>query len=677
MSTFMTPPPPPPQTPPRWDHVAAGITKSAEEYIKRGTALDDEIARAVENPTVETVLKPYAEFENVYGGISNELTFYQHVAASKELRDASNEAEKKIQDFHIESDLREDVYKSFNKLYEDTKDSEELDHETKRYIKKINDQYRRNGLGLPLEERNKVKEIQKRLSTLSLEFSKNLGENNEFILFDREELDGVPEDVISQFEEVDGKLKMTFKYPDIIPVGKYAKNPNTRKTAIVGDQNHAAENGKLLEEAVGLRIELGKILGYKNFADYNLEDRMAKNSDNVLNFLNDLRKKLTPLGLKEKETLLALKKKDHEERGLPFDGEYYLWDHKFYDNLLLEKEYQVDQQRLSEYFPMEHTVAKMLEFYETLFKLKFVETSKDDKNYATWHEDVKQFSVWKLDDPSKPVFTGWIYFDLWPRENKYGHAANFGISKGYTKSDGSRAYPVTALVCNFSKPTKDKPSLLKHNEVTTFFHELGHGIHDLVGNVQYARFHGPSAVAWDFVEAPSQMLEYWTWSKNELKQLSSHYKTGEPIEDELIDALIRSKHVNGGLFYLRQLHFGLFDMILHSTNTKTDITKFWNDSRTDIALLSNGDAVTKGFNSFGHIMGGYQAGYFGYLWSQVFAADIYYAKFADDPLNSDVGIQYRDIILARGGSRDETENLIDLLGREPKNDAFSRELGLN
>lgn len=661
----------PPQSPPNWKLNTDDINRITQDYISKGNELDDLIA-GVTNPTIDSVLKPYAEFENTYSGISNEITFYQHVSPNKELRDASTDAEQKIRDFGIESGLREDVYKVFNKLYESVKD-QDIDFETKRYIKKINDSYRRNGLGLPIEERNKVKEIQKKLSNLSLEFSKNLGENSEFLLFTKEELNGVPDDVINQFEKIDDKLKMTFKYPDLFPVLKYAKNSNTRKLAFVGDQNKNPENEKLLIEAVDLRTKLASILGYKNFSDYVLEERMAKNTTTVLNFLNDLKDKLIPLGLKEKESLLELKKKDLISQNLEFDNNYYVWDHRFYDNLLLEKEYKVDQQKLSEFFPMEHTVSKMLNFYETLFKLKFIEV-KEDK--STWHDDVKQFSVWKLDNPKNPSFVGWIYFDLWPRDNKYNHAANFGLHPGFIKADGSRSYPITALVCNFSKPTKDKPPLLKHDEVTTFFHELGHGIHDLVGDVQYARFHGPSAVSWDFVEAPSQMLEYWTWSKNELKELSSHYLTREQIDDELIDSLIKSKHVNGGLFNLRQLHFGLFDMTLHSNNSKIDITKFWNESRQEIALVSNGDSVTKGFNSFGHIMGGYQAGYFGYLWSQVFAADIYYTKFKNDPLNSETGIQYRDIILARGGSRDEDDNLKELLGREPNNEAFSKELGL-
>lgn len=659
----------PPQQPPKWEHTPEQIIAQAEELVKRAQQLDDELATV--KPSIKDTLERHAQFMNTTLGLQSQLTFYQHVSPSKDVRDASNKAEKIINDYSIESSQREDVYKSFQTLL-DTVDLTALNPETKRYLEKTVKEFKRNGLSLAKEDRAKVKDIQMKLSDLSLKFSKNLGENTEFILFTKEELDGVPQDVLSQFEEVDGKLKMTFKYPDIIPVTKYAKNSETRKRAFLGDQGKNVENGPLLEEAVSLRKQMAKILGYNNFADYVLEQKMAKDTKTVMDFLNALNEKLRPLGLKERESLMALKKQDLESKGLPFDDEYYIWDHKYYDNMLLEKEYQIDEQKIAEYFPMDSTISKMLSFFEKLFNLKFVEQLEDK---SIWHEDCKQFAVWNTDDPTKDQFVGWTLFDLHPRDGKYGHAANFGMSPGFTNAQGERVYPVTALVCNFSKPTKEKPSLLKHDEVTTFFHELGHGIHDLMGKTQYAKFHGTS-VSWDFVEAPSQMLEYWTWSPKELSALSSHYKTGEPIPSELVSQLIKTKHVNGGLFNLRQLHFGLFDMILHSSADDFDLTKFWNELRQDTTLLSNGDTDSKGFQSFGHIMGGYQAGYYGYLWSQVFAADIYYTKFQKDPMNTSNGVMYRDIVLARGGSRDEMDNLKELLGREPNNEAFSKELGL-
>lgn len=667
----------PPQAPPSWKFTSEEILSKTDEYIKEAKALDDSIATKLESPTIDNVFKPFVEFGNKYEGVSNQWTFLQHVSTDSDLRDASLKAEERIREFGIESGLRVDVFKVFNKLYLDNAENKDLNHETKKYLKKIDHEYKRSGLNLPEESRKKIEEIQKQLSKLSLEFSKNLGENVDFIKFTKEELEGVPEDNVKQFDTVeeDGTTyyKMTYKYPDIIPVTKYAKNPETRKRAFLGDQGKAPENEELLVKAVKLRNELSDILGYNNFANYILDEKMAKNDTNVFKFLEELKEKLQPLGLKEIETLKDLKR---EELGLAKDAEtdYYVWENRYYDNLYLEKKYNVNQELIAEYFPLKSTIDKMLGFYENLFNLKFVESETP----SAWHEDVKQFAVWQLDNPEAPEFKGWLYMDLHPRDGKYGHAANFGLYPGFNGFEGKRSYPVTALVCNFSKPTQDKPSLLKHDEVVTLYHECGHGLHDILGNVQYAKFHGPSASKWDFVEAPSQFLEYFCWSKDLIRSFSSHYKTGEQLTDELIDSLIESKHVNGGLFNLRQLHFGLFDMKLHTSKEEVDIAELWNKSRQEIALVSNGNEVTKGYNSFNHIMGGYQAGYYGYLWSQVFAADIYYTLFKNKEADLQTpGKLYRDIILARGGAYDENDNLKELLGREPNSENFSKELGLN
>lgn len=391
--------------------------------------------------------------------------------------------------------------------------------------------------------------------------------------------------------------------------------------------------------------------------------------------MNDLRSKLTDAGRAEIARLLELKKQDQKALGLLEDSTFNVWDYRFYDRLLLETAYDVDDQKISEYFPMQQTVEKMLGIFEELFSLRFVEITGADR--SVWHEDCKQFAVWEVKEGDEISFVGWLYFDLHPRTGKYGHAANFNLNPGYTDKEGKRVYPVTALVCNFSKPTATKPSLLKHNEVVTLFHELGHGIHNLVSVTTYARFHG-TRVARDFVEAPSQMLEFWCWQPAQLKRLSGHYLSPtKPIDDALVERIVKSKHVNGSLFALRQLHFGLFDLTLHTAPAgEVDVAKLWNEMRQDIALLQQADEVTHGYASFGHLMGGYDAGYYGYLWSEVFAADIFYSKFRADAMNREAGMAYRDAILRPGGSREETESLKLLLGREPTNEAFLAELGI-
>lgn len=672
------------QSYPKWTQTPEQVQELAKQLAEKYVKLNDEIA-SIENPTLENVLKPFAKFSNENSFLENQLTFYQSVSADKELRDASTAAEQLLDENYIQQGLRVDVFKVFEKLWKSVKDADEsvIDPESKRYLDKIITGYKRSGLNLPDDKREQVKKLKIELSNLQTQFAKNSNEESDFIVFTAEQLDGVPQDTIDQYETIDEdgvkKYKMTYKYPDLFPVLKHAKNQDTRKQAYVGNQNKSPENAAILEKIINVRYQLAKLLGYSTYSDFVLEERSAKTKENVLSFLNDLQDKLTPLGKVELERLLKFKNKDLEDRGLDKQDKYYAWDSGFYNELLLEKEYQVDHQKLAEYFPMDSTVKKMLGFYEQIFDVKFVKIEQPAKE-AVWHEDVQQFAVYQniQRGDNKLEFMGWIYFDMHPRKGKYGHAANFGLGPGYENEDGTRHTPVTALVCNFTKPTDEKPSLLKHDEVTTFFHELGHGVHNILSKTKYARFHG-THVERDFVETPSQMLEYWTWSKNELKNLSSHFKTNEPLPDDLIDQLIKTKNVNNGLFNLRQLHFGLFDMKLHTVENeeelkKLDLTELWNQMRETITLIDGGNIPTKGYASFGHIAGGYESGYYGYLYSNVYAADIYYSLFKEDPMNIDNGIRYRDIILKRGGSQDIMDNLVELLGRQPNSESFLKEI---
>ncbi|CDO92683.1 unnamed protein product [Kluyveromyces dobzhanskii CBS 2104] len=669
-----------PQAAPSWNYTPERLLEVTQEAIDSSNELLNSL-ESISKPTLENFVIPYMNHENTISPLFNQLTFFQHVSGDKQLRDSSTKATELIENFGIESSLRYNLFNQFDTVWCELKEVSEFKKshfEIYKYVEKCHKDFLRSGLNLPEEQRNKVKDIKKKIANNSLQFSKNLGEQNGFISFTATELDGVSEAVMKQFETIEQngemKYKVTFKYPDIFPVLKSAKNPETRKKAFIGDQNKVPENEALFLETLQLRNNLAELLNYDSYANYNLEIKMAKRKETVLTFLNDLKDKLKPLGERELRNLKSLKEEESKILKTPFDGKYYIWDHRYYDNQYLKKNFQIDEEKIAEYFPLESSIDGMLKIYETVLKLKFIE----EPNTDTWHPDVKTLSVWKMDDAT-PYFVGWIYFDLHPREGKYGHAANFGISSSYLKSDGSRSYPVTALVCNFSKPTKDKPALLKHSELTTFFHELGHGIHDLVGCNAIGRFNGPSATPWDFVEAPSQMLEFWTWNKNELKSLSKHYQTKEEIPDTLLESLIRTKHVNGALFALRQLHFSLFDMKVHTTKdfSKLDVTKLWNNLREEICLLDHGEIQTKGFNSFGHIMSdSYSAGYYGYMWADVFASDMYYSKFSKDPLNSNIGVQYRDTILGRGGLHKIEDNLSEFLGRKPNNQAFLKELGL-
>ncbi|KAK8105518.1 peptidase family M3 [Apiospora kogelbergensis] len=691
----------PPQPPPTFTGTKDSIASSAKTLCDTTRSVLDKVVAQVpvEKATFASVLKPMAEDEDQSALNGRILGFYQYVSADEELRNASTEAEKIMDDFAIECNMRDDVFQLVDAVYKNRQAEQSLDKESLRLLEKEHKNYIKNGLGLSQgPQRHRFKEIKKRLSQISIQFQKNLNEENGGVWFTKEELDGVPSDVVEGLEkgtgENEGKVRLSFKYPDLFPTLKFAKNPETRKRVFIANENKVNDNLPLFKETIVLRDEAARMLGYPNHAALRIEDKMAKTTDTVNTFLSDLRQRLTAGGEKERKHLLELKKKDEESRGLKPDGKYYLWDHRYYDRMMIEQEYSIDETKIAEYFPLQNTVKGMLKIFEELFGLAFVQLSKEERAKLSptgkaedivWHEDVIVYSVW--DDASEGSgFVGYLYLDLHPRQGKYGHAANFNLQPGFVQKDGSRHYPATALVCNFSKPTPTKPSLLKHDEVTTLFHELGHGIHDLAGRTKYARFHGTSTVR-DFVEAPSQMLENWCWTPSQIKALSSHYETGQPIPDDLIEKQIATKHVNDALFNLRQLHFGIYDMKVHApenheTIEKMDLTKLYNELRAELCGFAGPETFGQGYNwgsgqaTFGHLIGGYDAGYYGYLSSEVYSSDMFHTVFKKNPMDGKEGRRYRHTVLEKGGSQDEMTTLEQFLGRKPSTEAFYRELGL-
>lgn len=429
----------PPQAPPSFVATPTSIIDDTKRLIAQSRKVQDEVSSGVtlDAATFGNALLPLVHDENSMALESHILGFYQSVSTDQKLRDASSEAEKLMDDFGIETAMREDLFKLVDAA---VKKNEKLDPESQRLLEREHKDYIRNGLGLPAgPKRDRFKEIKKRLSQLSIQFQKTLNEENGGIWFTPEELDGVPEDVVSTLEkgkdENEGKLRLTFKYPDLLPTLRYATNAETRKRVTIGNENKCNDNVPLFKEAMILRDEAARLLGYPSHAAFRIEDKMAKTPETVDTFLGDLRSRLKAGGLKEMDKLKELKKADVESRGEKYDGHYFLWDHRFYDRLMLEKEYQLDQQKIAEFFPLQTTIRGMLEIFEELFGLAFVEVKGDDRasistsgkgDDIVWHEDVQLFSVWD-DEGQGSGFVGYLYLDLHPREGKYGHAANFNL----------------------------------------------------------------------------------------------------------------------------------------------------------------------------------------------------------------------------------------------------------
>ncbi|KAL6057447.1 Thimet oligopeptidase [Balamuthia mandrillaris] len=650
------------------------ITALADSIIAESKKVQDQIAALKEGEhTFENTFLALAYDDARCETLSANCYFPSYVHPSKAERDASTEANKKLEAFNIESNMREDVYKSLCAFRQKAKEQGiQLTPEDQRLIDKKMEGFERNGLGLPAEKREKLKEIKKRISELCIAYQRNLNEDKTTLEFSKEELNGLPDDFLEDLPKKEGAgpkgetlYVVSLKYPEYFPVVKQATNEETRKKMEYAFSTQCmTENIPILEEVLKLRHEAANLLGFQNHGDFILCIRMAKNVDTVRKFLQELQEKLLPFGQKELAKLLELKQEEKQDSS---DGVINDWDFRYYHRMLLEKYYQVNDDEIKPYFPLDVVTKGLLDIYQELLGLRFERVERPSN---IWHEDVSMYSVY---DSESNDFMGHFYLDLFPREGKYTHAAAFPLQCTYLKPDGARQYPAAAMVANFTKPGKDKPSLLKHSEVVTYFHEFGHIMHNICSKVTYGMFSGTS-VERDFVEAPSQMLENWCWEKEIIHRLSGHYKDGTPLPEQLVQNMIAAKNVNTGLLNLRQIFFSTFDNTIH-TQPETDTASLWYKLRREVSLIKS----TPGTNpaaSFGHLMGGYDAQYYGYMYSEVFSADMYSRFKKEGILNPTIGKQYRDVILSRGGSVDSIDSLREFLGRDPTQDAFLEHIGL-
>ena len=606
----------------------------------------------LKNVPSESVIAEWSTWDGIIHTQSSIISFAQHVHLSKDVRDASAEAQKMFEEHQIEINSRRDLFDILKKVGA-------LEGELGRFREKQLVAFKLAGLELDEASREELIRIKKRLTALSVEFTTRLNNDDTCLKLTGKQLEGLPQSFLDFHKVEQDTFEVTMKYPDVSAVLKYAHSESTRKLVDTTNNQRCSQNVDLLAEATELRLKAAKLLGFESHADVNLLDnRMAKSPSEIKNFLSELRSKLTPLAQKELQTLKSLK----ERNGCSC---FHSWDYGYYTRIRAENEFSIDEQLLQEYFPLDHVVSAMLEIYENVLSLKFEGTSA-----RTWHPDVLCYAV--KDNVS---LLGCLYLDLHPRPGKYSHGACFAVQP-VTRDQLAH----TAIVTNFTAPTKDRPSLLKHDEVVVLFHELGHAMHQICSKTQLVRFSGTS-VETDFVEAPSQMLENWCWNADVLKRLGRHYKDRTTIPDEMISALIRTRLLNCGLVNLRQIFFATFDLEIHSNThfTADQLNQLYEKLRLEISLIKQPSSVYP-VASFGHMVGGYDAGYYGYLWSQVFSADMFHSRFmkegALNTCNSRAGYDYRREILEPGGSRDGEKSLIAFLGRKPSMEPFLKSLGL-
>lgn len=599
-----------------------------------------------------------------YWFVPKNLSLLSYFHQDSAVRDAAANLEAKGVDKKLSVFARKDVYKAL-KEYADT--NPQLNHENMRLLSKWLERFERAGMALS----EKDAEAYAKLNTARLNkitrYNVNLNNYKDELVVGREELDGLGETYINRLERTkDGKYIVTLKYPDYNPFMSSAKSEKARKALQEKFARRGGkENVKLLEDTVELRRKQAALLGFKRYPDYVLPVRMAKNYETLEAFLKNLQKEVTPLAQDEMKAYLKLQE---ETTGQQAD-EMTAWNLPYWSNQYKKKYYQVDDDKIKEYFPADKVISGMFEVFGNLFGITFTQA-----DLPVWHPEVV---VYQIKDKKTGELISNFYLDLFPRDGKYTHAATWSFVDRFELPDGQMQTPSVVIAANFTPAGNGTPSLLEHSEVETLFHEFGHVLQMSMATSKYATLTGDN-VAWDYIEAHSQLLENWAWQPQVLKKISAHYKTGETLPDGLISSLVKSKNVGVAVAFLRQNFLGQYDLALHTAAKRVDSTKLYAQMMHNIS----GIPMTKGTYpqaSFGHIMSltdPYDVGYYVYAWSLVIAQDIF-SRFEDEGLfNAELGAKLRKYIYTPGTVYDENEMVEKFLGRPYNDKAFLKSLGI-
>lgn len=516
---------------------------------------------------------------------------------------------------------------------------------------------KRSGAGLPAAQRREFVALQQKLTDAQNKFQANLGNDATTIPLTAAQAQSLPPDFVaaSLKKNADGSFTVPVSESTIGPFLQNETDATARKAFYVAYNNRGgAANVKLLEDAIATRDRLGHLMGYPTWAAYVLADKMASSPQRVESFLAQIDGAILAKARQERDEDAALK-------GSPLDQ----WDQTFYENQLSKTKYAVDQNEIKQYFPVQHVISSVLSIYQELLGVRFTRVT-----VPVWQAQVQAYDV---SDTATGKPLGRFYLDLFPRPGKYNHFANFGIIPRRVLPDGTVRLAESAIVGNWPPDAPGKPALLQHGDVETFFHEFGHNMAAVLANEQYATL--TNGFRQDFIEAPSQMLENWAWDPAILKRVSANVSTGKPLPDELIAKMIAARYVHYALQTTQQIMYGTVDMKYHTTKPPVDTTAVW---KATVATTTPNSFVdgTHPQSHFGHLMGGYDAGYYGYLWSKVYAQDMFSRFKAQGLTNPAAGLAYRNDILAPARLEEPDVEVRTFLGRPMNPNAFYKELGI-
>ncbi|OJJ69043.1 hypothetical protein ASPBRDRAFT_209462 [Aspergillus brasiliensis CBS 101740] len=677
------------QIPTLMHHIIDELTLTRNSILKTITP---------DTATFANTLLPLAQTENAVQGQLAMIDMLQYGAPLRETQDAVHSALSHYAEAQAGWIASGDYFRLLQAVRHNQEDFESLDAESRHLLERELLVYRMAGHGaLDADDVEGFLQEGASIGQLERKFQENLSRENGGVWFSRDDLEGVPASDLGKWtsdgaggEEGKEKIFVPFANGGTLAVLTYARRPETRKKMFLADNQKLKSNQPLFEEIIRRRARRAHQLHHPTHAGYRLQQRMVKDPEWLAGFLDDLKVTLGPRGRDEIAVLQQRRLKDLGEK-LDTDGMGFPpWDKPYYMRLV-EEEVAIDKVQLSEFYPLEQTAIGMLGIFASVLGLQFEPVAAEKE--SLWHESVQVFSVWES-TPDKQ-FAGYLYFDLLWRENKYRGNQSVNLQCGYLRPDGSRQYPATILMCSFPTPTPTGCALLKHHQVVTLFHEMGHGIHDLLARTKYVRFHGYRLPP-DFGEMPSMMLENWCWMKEVLQSLSCHYTTLEDnylnewrkqhpespdppkkVPGDLVDRLIKHRYLNRGLYHLYQLSISIFDLQIHSLKTDAEISdldarKLWYDlceevESTDFSECRDGYA----FGTFSHLTAGYDVCYYAYLICTAMAQDVFLSVFAGDPFQKDNWAKYRREILQNGGSQQDLFQMLErFLGRPPNMNAL-------
>lgn len=640
----------------KWN--ASDFERVTVEVVHRKKELNAKIRSIpVSERTFENTVHALEASSDALMDAVNRIGILKEVSPDQRVRAAAAKVLESLQKQMVEIEFDPRMYTA---LKEYAKKKEKLIGPEKILFTDMMKGYARMGFDLPKAKFAKLKANIKILGKLGLAFDRNLNEHKDHILVTEAKLDGLPQSYRANLANVGRKYKVTLSYPDVFPFMAGAHDEELRRELLEKFVRRGGQkNVVLLKKMLRLRAENARLLGYRTYADFQTELRMAKSANNVWRLINDLEHRTKKRAASDLVMLIADKKRrtGNSKAVLGAHDVAYLFKQ------IRKEKFDIDSDVVKEYFPFEHVKKATLDIYQKLLGIIF----KKRTDVKFWHPDVQLYDI---HDASGEYLSSFI-LDLYPREGKYGHAAVFEVTFGRQENDSYRA-PIAAMVANFPKPSAENPSLMSHGEVDTFFHEFGHIMHFALTKARYSAQSGFN-VAMDFVEAPSQMFENWVWNAGMLTRLSKHYKTGRPIPKDLIKRIIDARLFGEAWAVRSQLVLTSLDLIVHTKGTRDPVSLY---AKLDKKLM--GIAPPKRqlwVAGFGHIAHGYDAGYYSYLWSKVYSEDMFTRFAKEGIMNTKTGRDYRQWILEKGSSVEEIDLVREFLGREPNNKAFIKSIG--